>query len=50
MDKTFEEVKEAFARWKVAGKRLKEVVTKETSEKTVIRMKLPRNQAKETEG
>ena len=33
LDKTFKEAKEAFARWKVAGKRLKEVVTKETSEK-----------------
>ena len=37
LDKTFEEAKEAFTRWKVAGKRLKEVFTKATSDKTVIK-------------
>ena len=37
LDKTFEEVKEAFARWKVAGKRLKEVFRKETSDKTLVK-------------
>ena len=36
LDKTFEEAKEAFARWKVAGKRLKEVFTKATSDETPV--------------
>ena len=37
LDKTFEEVKEAFARWKMAGKRLKEVFSKATSDETVVK-------------
>ena len=37
LDKTFEEAKEAFARWKVAGKRLKEVFTKATSDEKVVK-------------
>ena len=37
LDKTFKEVKEAFARWKVAGKRLKEVFKKATSDKTQVK-------------
>ena len=37
MEKTFKEAKEAFVRLKVAGKRLKEVFTKATSDKTVIK-------------
>ena len=36
LDKTFEEAKEVFARWKLSGKRLREVFNKATSdEKTV---------------
>ena len=37
LDKTFKEAKEAFARWKTAGKRLKKVFSKATSDKTVIK-------------
>ena len=37
MDKTFKEAKEAFARWKVAGKRLKEVFNKAISDKTPVK-------------
>ena len=36
-DKIFEEAKQAFARWKVSGKRLKEVFKKATSDETQVK-------------
>ena len=39
LDVTFEEAKAVFTRWKVSGKRLKEVFTKVTSDETTIKDK-----------
>lgn len=37
LDQSFEQAKEVFARWKVSGRKLKEVFTKATSDKTTVK-------------
>ena len=37
MDNIFEEAKQAFARWKVSGKRLKEIFLKATSDEKQVK-------------
>ena len=37
LDKIFEEAKQAFAKWKVSGKQLKEIFLKATSDKKQVK-------------